>query len=205
MNEIGIPELKIICGVDEAGRGPLVGSVVAAAVVLDPNYPIEGLKDSKKLSEKSREILYEKIISYSKAWSIAQASSEEIDQINILQATMLAMKRAIEGLDAILGRSPDLALIDGNRCPDISINAEAIVKGDTKEPAISAASILAKVTRDRQMQMLHAQYPQFAFNQHKGYPTVAHLKAINQYGICPENRKTFVPVKNYLHLNLIHD
>ena len=205
MSDIAGREFKIICGVDEAGRGPLVGAVVAAAVVLDPEKPIEGLKDSKKLTEKKREFLYEKIISQSMAWSIAQASAEEIDQINILQATMLAMKRAIEGLELKLGQLPDLALIDGNRCPNVSTSAQAIIKGDAKEPAISAASILAKVTRDRQMDDLHALYPHYEFNQHKGYPTVTHLNAINQYGICSEHRKTFGPVKNYLLLKMSHD
>ena len=140
-----------ICGVAEAGRGPLVGSVVAGAVVLDPNNPIAGLKDSKKLTPAKREYLYEQIMLKAKAWGIGEASPEEIDQINILQATMLAMRRAIEDLASRLGSWPDKALIDGNRCPELPIPAEAIVKGDIKEPAISAGSILAKVTRDRQM------------------------------------------------------
>ena len=191
----------LICGVDEAGRGPLAGSVYAAAVILGPDHGISGLADSKVMTAANRESVAAEIRLRALAFAVASASVDEIDQVNILKATMLAMQRAVEQLRVV----PFHVLIDGNRCPDISINAEAIVKGDTKEPAISAASILAKVTRDRQMQMLHAQYPQFAFNQHKGYPTVAHLKAINQYGICPEHRKTFGPVKNYLHLNLIHD
>lgn len=188
----------IICGVDEAGRGPLVGSVVAAAVVLDPDRPIEGLRDSKKLSAIKREHLYQLITERSKAWSIAEASSVEIDAINILQATMLAMKRAIEGLELKLGCLPNLALIDGNRVPNLTIAAEAIVKGDSKEPAISAASILAKVTRDRQMKELHLQYPQYGFDVHMGYPTPAHLEALNKYGACLEHRKTFGPVKRLL-------
>ena len=193
-----------ICGVDEAGRGPLVGSVVAAAVVLDPNQPIEGLKDSKKLSANTRERLYEEIVAKAKAYSIAQSSPQEIDQINILQATLLAMKRAIEGLsDQLGGRLPDLALIDGNRCPNLSIKAEAIVKGDAKEPAISAASILAKVTRDRQMLELHRLYPEYGFDQHMGYPTPMHLEVIRQRGICPEHRKTFGPVKAVIQASLI--
>ncbi len=193
---------NIICGVDEAGRGPLVGSVVAAAVVLDPNRPIEGLRDSKKLSALKREQLYQLIIERSKAWSIAEASSAEIDSINILQATMLAMKRAIEGLESKLGCLPNLALIDGNRVPNIAIAAEAIVKGDSKEPAISAASILAKVTRDRQMKELHVQYPQYGFNVHMGYPTPVHLTALKQYGVCPEHRKTFGPVMRILQKDM---
>ena len=150
-----------VCGVDEAGRGPLVGAVVAGAVVLDPNKPIDGLKDSKKLTAAKRDYLYEQILENAKAWGVGEASPAEIDQINILQATMLAMHRAIEDLSIRLGAWPGKALIDGNRCPELPIAAEAIIKGDAKEPAISAASIIAKVTRDRQMMRLHKQHPEY--------------------------------------------
>lgn len=190
-----------MCGVDEAGRGPLVGAVVAGAVVLDPQNPIVGLKDSKKLSAARREFLFEQIQLKAKAWGIGQANPGEIDQINILQATMLAMRRAVEDLATRLGAWPDKALIDGNRCPELPIAAEAIVKGDAKEPAISAASILAKVTRDRQMLALHEQYPQYGFNQHMGYPTQAHLAALQEFGVCSEHRCSFSPVRNVLALH----
>ncbi|WP_156471349.1 ribonuclease HII [Polynucleobacter sinensis] len=190
-----------VCGVDEAGRGPLAGSVVAGAVVLDPNSPIEGLKDSKKLSAARREFLFEQIQRKAKAWGIGEASSVEIDEINILQATMLAMRRAIEDLTSRLGGWPDKALIDGNRCPELPISAEAIVKGDAKEPAISAASILAKVTRDRQMMALHELYPQYGFAQHMGYPTEAHFAALQEFGACSEHRRSFSPVRNVLALH----
>jgi ribonuclease HII len=189
-----------ICGVDEAGRGPLVGAVVAGAVVLDPNNPIEGLRDSKKLTATRREYLYEQIIEKAKAWGVGEASPAEIDEINILQATMLAMRRAVEDLTSRLGAWPDKALIDGNRCPELPIAAEAIVKGDAKEPAISAASILAKVTRDRQMQILHERHPQYGFAQHMGYPTEAHFAALKEYGACEEHRKSFSPVRRVLEL-----
>ena len=187
-----------ICGVDEAGRGPLVGSVVAGAVVLDPNQPIMGLRDSKKLSPARREQLYAEIMQKARAWGIGQASPSEIDTLNILQATMLAMRRAIEALSERLGEWPSKALIDGNRCPILPIASEAIIKGDAKEPAISAASIIAKVTRDQQMQVLHTQYPQYGFNQHMGYPTEAHMQALKQYGPCEEHRRTFAPVRNLI-------
>ena len=187
-----------VCGVDEAGRGPLVGAVVAGAVVLDPNNPIEGLKDSKKLTAARREYLYEQIMEKAKAWGVGEASPLEIDQINILQATMLAMRRAIEDLTTRLGAWPDKALIDGNRCPELPIAAEAIVKGDAKEPAISAASIVAKVTRDRQMMSLHEQYPEYGFAQHMGYPTEAHFAALKQYGACDQHRRSFSPVRKVL-------
>ncbi|MEY3485207.1 MAG: hypothetical protein RLZZ586_930 [Pseudomonadota bacterium] len=187
-----------ICGVDEAGRGPLVGSVVAGAVVLDPNQPIIGLRDSKKLSPARREKLYAEIMQKARAWGVGQASPGEIDTLNILQATMLAMRRAIEALSERLGEWPSKALIDGNRCPILPIASEAIIKGDAKEPAISAASIIAKVTRDQQMQVLHAQYPQYGFNQHMGYPTEAHMQALKQYGPCEEHRRTFAPVRDLI-------
>jgi len=187
-----------VCGVDEAGRGPLVGAVVAGAVVLDPNNPIEGLKDSKKLTAARREYLYEQIIEKAKAWGVGEASPLEIDQINILQATMLAMRRAIEDLANRLGAWPDKALIDGNRCPELPIAAEAIVKGDSKEPAISAASIVAKVTRDRQMMSLHERHPEYGFAQHMGYPTEAHFAALKQYGACDQHRRSFSPVRKVL-------
>ena len=187
-----------ICGVDEAGRGPLVGSVVAGAVVLDPNQPIIGLRDSKKLSPARREQLYAEIMQKARAWGIGQASPNEIDTLNILQATMLAMRRAIEALSERLGEWPSKALIDGNRCPILPIASEAIIKGDAKEPAISAASIIAKVTRDQQMQALHTQYPQYGFNQHMGYPTEAHMQALKQYGPCEEHRRTFAPVRDLI-------
>jgi ribonuclease HII len=187
-----------ICGVDEAGRGPLVGSVVAGAVVLDPDNPIEGLKDSKKLTATRREFLYEQIMEKAKAWGVGEASPAEIDEINILQATMLAMCRAIEDLTTRLGAWPDKALIDGNRCPELPILAEAIVKGDTKEPAISAASIVAKVTRDRQMMALHELHPEYGFAQHMGYPTEAHFAALKQYGACDQHRRSFSPVRKVL-------
>ena len=187
-----------VCGVDEAGRGPLVGAVVAGAVVLDPNNPIEGLKDSKKLTAARREYLYEQIMEKAKAWGVGEASPLEIDQINILHATMLAMRRAIEDLTTRLGTWPDKALIDGNRCPELPIAAEAIVKGDAKEPVISAASIVAKVTRDRQMMSLHKRYPEYGFAQHMGYPTEAHFAALKQYGVCDQHRRSFSPVRKVL-------
>ena len=179
------------CGVDEAGRGPLVGDVFAAAVILDPENPIIGLKDSKQLTAKKREMLYEEIISKSLAYSINSSSVIEIDTLNILQATLLAMKRAIEGLHII----PSIALIDGNKIPNLDIKAEAIIKGDSKIEAISAASILAKVTRDRTMVELDKLYPNYGFAKHKGYGTKEHIEAINQYGILSEHRKSFAPIK----------
>ena len=187
-----------VCGVDEAGRGPLVGAVVAGAVVLDPNNPIEGLKDSKKLTAARREFLYRQILEKAKAWGVGEASPAEIDEINILQATMLAMRRAIEDLTIRMGAWPEKALIDGNRCPELPISAEAIVKGDAKEPAISAASIIAKVTRDRQMMALHERYPEYGFAQHMGYPTEAHFAALQQYGACDQHRRSFSPVRKVL-------
>lgn len=187
-----------VCGVDEAGRGPLVGAVVAGAVVLDPDNPIEGLKDSKKLTAHRREYLYEQILEKAKAWGVGEASPAEIDEINILQATMLAMRRAIEDLTIRLGEWPDKALIDGNRCPELPIASEAIVKGDSKEPAISAASIIAKVTRDRQMMSLHERHPEYGFAQHMGYPTEAHFAALRLYGACDQHRRSFSPVRKVL-------
>lgn len=198
-----VNEYEWVCGVDEAGRGPLAGSVVAAAVILDPLKPIDGLKDSKKLTAKVRDELFDIIIRDSKAWCIAEASAAEIDSINILQATMLAMKRAIEGLEKTLGRLPDKALIDGNRCPKVNIQMEAIVKGDSKVQAISAASILAKVTRDRDMQALHETYPMYGFNQHMGYPTQMHFDALKEFGPCPAHRKTFAPVREVMETKLL--
>lgn len=187
-----------ICGVDEAGRGPLVGSVVAGAVVLDPSRPILGLKDSKKLSPTKREYLYAEIMQKAKAWGIGQASSIEIDELNILQATMVAMRRAVESLANRLGEWPSKALIDGNRCPQLPITSEAIIQGDAKEPVISAASIIAKVTRDQQMQDLHLRHPQYGFNQHMGYPTEVHIQALRQYGPCVEHRRSFSPVRELI-------
>jgi ribonuclease HII len=190
-----------VCGVDEAGRGPFAGAVVAGAVVLDPENPISGFKDSKQLSPARREFLFEQIQLKAKAWGIGEASPVEIDEINILQATMLAMRRAIEDLTTRLGGWPDKALIDGNRCPELPIAAEAIVKGDTKEPAISAASILAKVTRDRQMMALHELHPQYGFAKHMGYPTEAHFAALKAFGACDQHRRSFSPVRNVMTLH----
>ncbi|WP_324625220.1 ribonuclease HII [Acinetobacter sp. MD2(2019)] len=184
-------------GVDEAGRGPLVGSVVAAAVILDPNNPIEGLNDSKKLTEKKREKLFLEIQEKALAWSIAEASHTEIDSYNILQATFLAMKRAVEGLAIV----PNRVLVDGNQIPKgIEIDCQAIVGGDALHAEISAASILAKVTRDRQMVALDAQYPDYGFAKHKGYPTKAHFEAIEKYGVIAEHRRSYAPVKRALGL-----
>lgn len=185
---------RFIAGVDEAGRGPLVGAVVAAAVILDEKRPIAGLADSKKLSEKKREYLAEQIREQALAWSVVSVDAGEIDRINILQASLLAMKRAVE----LLHRAPDLVLVDGNKCPDLSCRVEAIVKGDSKVAAISAASILAKVDRDHQMYELHGQFPQFEFNRHKGYPTKLHVELLQKYGPCPFHRKSFGPVKKLL-------
>jgi ribonuclease HII len=186
---------ELICGVDEAGRGPLAGPVFAAAVILDPAKPIDGLRDSKKLTEARRDILAERIKSDALAWSIAQCSEAEIDALNILQATMLAMRRAIEGLPI----KPTLALIDGNRCPVVSIRSEAIVKGDDKVPAISAASILAKTARDAALAVLHQQYPHYAFDKHKGYPTALHLERLQTHGVSPVHRKSYAPVRALLN------
>jgi ribonuclease HII len=184
-------ENELICGVDEAGRGPLAGPVTAAAVILDPNRPILGLRDSKKLSEAQRDALAIEIKENALAWAIAECSEQEIDELNILQATMLAMRRAVEALSL----TPTLALIDGNRCPVMSVRSEAIVKGDDKVPAISAASILAKTARDKVLAQLHAQYPEYAFDQHKGYPTALHLARLREFGVTPVHRKSYGPVK----------
>lgn len=186
----GVEKQKIIAGVDEVGRGPLAGPVVAGAVILDPNRPIPGLKDSKQLSEKKREQLFSMIQESALAWSIGRATVEEIDQLNILQASLLAMQRAI----AALTNCPDLALIDGNRCPSLSCEAQAIIGGDRKIPEISAASIIAKVTRDREMLVLHEKFPEYGFNQHKGYPTQQHLDALRQHGPSLIHRRSFAPV-----------
>jgi ribonuclease HII len=184
----------LIAGVDEAGRGPLAGPVVAAAVILDDRNPIAGLNDSKKLNALKREKLFDEIRAKALCCSIAQASVEEIDEINILQATMLAMRRAVEGLRL----KPAKVLVDGNRLPVLDVLAEAIVRGDATEPAISAASILAKVTRDRWCATLDQQYPQYGFAGHKGYGTAEHLAALKAHGACPEHRKTFAPVTQVL-------
>jgi len=186
---------EVICGVDEAGRGPLAGPVFAAAVILDPARPIIGLRDSKKLSPTRRDELALIIQRDALAWSIAQCSAAEIDALNILQATMLAMRRAIEGLSV----APTLALIDGNRCPVTTIRTEAIVKGDDKVIEISAASILAKTARDALLLEMHARYPQYGFDQHKGYPTALHLARLREYGVTPEHRRSYAPVRELLN------
>lgn len=180
----------LMAGVDEAGRGPLAGPVVAAAVILDDLHPIAGLNDSKKLTAKRREKLFDEIKAKALCFSIAEASVQEIDEINILQATLLAMKRAVEGLRL----KPVKVLVDGNRLPAIDIRAEAIVQGDALVPAISAASILAKVHRDRLCEQMHAQYPQYGFDQHKGYGTAVHLAALQAHGPTECHRLTFAPV-----------
>jgi ribonuclease HII len=184
----------LIAGVDEAGRGPLAGPVVAAAVILDDLNPIAGLADSKKLTALKRERLFDEIRAKALCCSIAEATVEEIDELNILQATLLAMRRAVEGLRL----KPTKVLVDGNRLPVLDVLAEAIVKGDSKVQAISAASILAKVHRDRWCQELHAQYPQYGFDGHKGYGTAAHLQALKDHGATPLHRKSFAPVAEVL-------
>jgi ribonuclease HII len=181
----------LMAGVDEAGRGPLAGPVVAAAVILDELKPIRGLNDSKLLSAPTRERLYMEIHAKALCFCIAQASVEEIDELNILQATMLAMRRAVEGLRL----RPNKVLVDGNRLPTLRIAAEAIIGGDAKVKAISAASILAKVHRDRLCQELHLQHPQYGFGEHKGYATPAHLAALKEHGACPQHRRSFAPVR----------
>ncbi len=193
----------IICGVDEAGRGPLAGPVVAAAVILDPSKPrIRGLDDSKALTAKKRDELYDKIIDRSLAYCVASASVEEIDTLNILHATMLAMKRAVEGLSV----TPTLAKIDGNRCPTLSIRSEAIVSGDALVPCISAASILAKVTRDRMLLELHQMFPVYGFDAHAGYGTPQHLTALRDHGPCLHHRRSFAPVREaYVRLGMTID
>jgi ribonuclease HII len=188
---------EIICGVDEAGRGPLAGPVVAAAVILDPAHPIDGLDDSKALSAKKREQLFVEIVTHARAYCVAEASVEEIDTLNILQATMLAMKRAVEGLSV----TPTLARIDGNRCPRLLVRSEAIVGGDALVPAISAASILAKVTRDRMLVELHQRFPVYGFDAHAGYGTAKHMAALRDHGPCPEHRRSFAPVRAALALH----
>lgn len=186
----------LVAGVDEVGRGPLAGPVVAAAVILDPENPIDGLADSKKLSEKRREELAEEIKVKALSWSISRADVEEIDQINILQASLLAMKRSVE----TLSHPPQLALIDGNHCPELDCAMEAIIKGDSKEPAISAASILAKVARDNEMKAMEDKYPGYGFAKHKGYPTKQHREAIIKLGITDIHRKSYAPVQQQLEL-----
>lgn len=188
---------RLLAGVDEVGRGPLVGDVVTAAVILDPNYVIAGLADSKKLSEKKRNLLAQEIKQHALVWSIGRASAEEIDQLNILHATMLAMTRAVEGL-AI---QPDHVMVDGNRCPNWRYSSEAIVKGDGLIAEISAASIIAKVTRDEEMLLLDKQYPEYGFAQHKGYPTKYHMQKLAELGPLAEYRMSFKPVQQSLALH----
>lgn len=187
--------MKLLAGCDEVGRGPLVGDVVAASVILDPNISIKGLADSKKLSEKKRDALYLQIIEHAQSFAYGRCSAQEIDKINILQASMLAMKRSIEGLEL----TPRMVLVDGNRCPDIKLPCQAIVKGDAKVAAISAASIIAKVVRDKEMYQLHEKHPEYGFDRHKGYPTKDHILALEKYGPLPCHRKSFKPVRVLLN------
>ncbi len=197
MSEIFIyPQATCIAGVDEVGRGPLVGAVVTAAVILDPTRPIVGLADSKQLSEKRRLSLYDEIKEKALAWSLGRAEPEEIDQLNILHATMLAMQRAVAGLAIV----PDFVLIDGNRCPALPMSAQAVVKGDSCVAEISAASIMAKVTRDREMVELDQRFPAYGFAQHKGYPTAFHLEKLAALGATEFHRRSFAPVKRVLGL-----
>jgi len=189
----GLSEL-LVCGVDEVGRGPLAGPVVAAAVVLDPSRPIAGLADSKTLSACRREVLFAEICDQALAWSLGRAEVAEIDAINILQASLLAMQRAV----AALGVRPDHALVDGNRLPHLPCSASAIVGGDGIEPCISAASIVAKVARDREMVALDAQYPSYGLAQHKGYPTRRHLEALREHGVSDIHRRSFGPVRRLI-------
>ncbi|SUT86950.1 ribonuclease HII [Actinobacillus ureae] len=190
------PNAHLIAGVDEVGRGPLVGAVVTAAVILDPNNPIEGLADSKKLSEKKRLLLAEEIKAKALCWSLGRAEPEEIDQLNILHATMLAMQRAVAGLNIW----PDFVLVDGNYIPTLPMPAQAVIKGDSLVAEISAASILAKVARDQEMDELDKQYPEYGFAKHKGYPTKLHFEKLEQFGATPFHRKSFAPVKKILGL-----
>lgn len=184
----------LVAGVDEVGRGPLCGPVVTAAVILDPRRPIDGLNDSKKLSEARREALYGEICEKALAWCIARAEVHEIDELNILHATMLAMKRAVEGLSV----TPRLALIDGNRCPQLSVPSAPVIQGDAQVPAIAAASILAKVSRDREMCALDLCYPGYGLSSHKGYPTPSHLDALQRLGPTIIHRRSFAPVRMLL-------
>jgi len=187
-------DTDIVCGVDEAGRGPLAGPVFAAAVILDPRRPIEGLRDSKKLTAARRDELAPQIREYALAWAVAECSHEEIDTLNILQATMLAMRRAVEALHTL----PTIALIDGNRSPVMQVRCHPIIEGDDKVHAISAASILAKTARDAALVSLHALYPQYGFDQHKGYGTRLHVQMLRQHGACPVHRRSFAPVRQVL-------
>lgn len=193
MTDYQRPDFSFIAGVDEVGRGPLVGAVVTAAVILDPNNPISGLNDSKKLSEKKRLLLAEEIRSKALSWSLGRAEVAEIDELNILHATMLAMQRAVAGLHI----KPEWVLVDGNRVPDgLKHCGSAVVKGDSLVPEISAASIIAKVARDAEMTELHQQYPEYNFAGHKGYPTAEHLAAIAKHGILAEHRRSYKPVRD---------
>lgn len=195
MPELIVPA-GLVCGIDEAGRGPLAGPVVAAAVILDPERPIPGLNDSKKLSEKKRDALAILIRERAVAWAVAEATVEEIDRLNILHATMLAMQRAVAGLAV----RPTSAMVDGNRCPKLDIPAEAVIKGDGKIASIAAASILAKTVRDAGMLALHEQYPMYGFDRHMGYPTAAHCQALEAHGASPVHRRSFGPVATQLSL-----
>ncbi|MCU0807838.1 MAG: ribonuclease HII [Candidatus Contendobacter sp.] len=196
-----MPDSILIAGVDEAGRGPLAGPVVAAAVILDPDQPIAGLADSKKLSPIRREQLAVEIRAKSLAWALGRAEVAEIDRLNILQASLLAMQRAVTALSIV----PEQALVDGNRCPRLACPCQAIVKGDATVPAISAASILAKVARDAELRELHERYPRYGFARHKGYPTAAHLDALHRFGPCPEHRRSFAPVAAVLQAAIIQE
>ena len=186
--------VRLICGVDEAGRGPIAGPVYAAAVILDPQQPIAGLRDSKLLAPRRREALAIAIRGEAHAWAVASATVEEIDQLNILQATLLAMRRAVERLAVV----PDEAWIDGDHCPWLSCRARAVIGGDRSVPQISAASILAKTARDAEMLRLHAQYPDYALDRHKGYPTPEHLALLTRHGVCAIHRRSFAPVRRLL-------
>ncbi|GMQ87142.1 MAG: ribonuclease HII [Gammaproteobacteria bacterium] len=185
---------ECLAGVDEVGRGPLAGPVVAAAVILDPERPIEGLRDSKKLTERRREVLAQQIRERALAWSLGRAEVHEIDEINILQASLLAMQRAVAGL----ALAPELVLVDGNRCPQLDYPSQAVVRGDALVPAISAASIIAKVSRDREMTELDNSYPGYGLAKHKGYPSKAHLEALQTLGVTPVHRRSYAPVRRLL-------
>ena len=188
--------MELVAGVDEVGRGPLCGPVIAAAVILDPARPIAGLNDSKKLTARQREALFDIICNQALAWSLGRAEVAEIDQLNILHATMLAMQRAVAGLSV----QPELAYIDGNRCPTLPCRAEAVVKGDSRVPEIAAASIIAKVTRDREMVVMDQQWPGYGIAGHKGYPTAEHMAALKKLGPAPIHRRSFKPVRVLLEL-----